>query len=64
MTRSLPGYDCVRMETTESGSTGVGVGLGVWVDNVTPELRDRADYIVASNMDDGVAEVVERFLLN
>jgi Cof subfamily protein (haloacid dehalogenase superfamily) len=39
-------------------------GLGVWVDNVTPELRDRADFIVASNMNDGVAEVVERFLLN
>jgi Cof subfamily protein (haloacid dehalogenase superfamily) len=39
-------------------------GLGVWVDNVAPELRDRADCIVASNMNDGVAEVVERFLLN
>ena len=39
-------------------------GLGVWVDNVAPELRDKADYIVASNMNDGVAEVVERFLLN
>lgn len=39
-------------------------GLGVWVDNVTPELRDRADYIVSSNMNDGVAEVVEKFLLN
>lgn len=39
-------------------------GLGVWVDNVDPELRDRADFIVASNMNDGVAEVVERFLLN
>lgn len=39
-------------------------GLGVWVDNVTPELRDKADFIVASNMNDGVAEVVERFLLN
>ncbi len=38
-------------------------GLGIWVDNVTPELRDRADVIVASNMDDGVAEVVERFIL-
>ncbi len=38
-------------------------GLGVWVDNVTPELRDRADVIVASNMNDGVAEVVERFIL-
>ncbi|PKQ64486.1 haloacid dehalogenase [Labilibaculum filiforme] len=39
-------------------------GLGVWVDNVTPELRDRADVIVASNNKDGVAEVVEKYLLN
>lgn len=39
-------------------------GLGVWVDNVTPELRDRADIIVASNNNDGVAEVVQRFILN
>lgn len=39
-------------------------GLGVWVDNVTPELRDRADVIVASNNNDGVAEVVRRFILN
>ncbi|WP_338237838.1 Cof-type HAD-IIB family hydrolase [Persicobacter diffluens] len=38
-------------------------GLGVWVDNVDPELRDRADVIVASNNDDGVAEVVDRFIL-
>jgi len=33
------------------------------IDNVTPELRHEADVIVASNNDDGVAEVVERFLL-
>lgn len=39
-------------------------GLGVWVDNVTPELRDKADVIVASNNDDGVAEVIQRFILN
>jgi Cof subfamily protein (haloacid dehalogenase superfamily) len=39
-------------------------GLGVWVDNVTPELRDRANLIVASNNNDGVAEVVQRFILN
>lgn len=39
-------------------------GLGIWVDNVTPELRDRADAIVASNNDDGVAEVVDRYILN
>ena len=38
-------------------------GLGVWVDNVTPELRHEADVIVASNEKDGVAEVVERFIL-
>ncbi|WP_281226480.1 Cof-type HAD-IIB family hydrolase [Flavobacterium aquiphilum] len=39
-------------------------GLGVWVDNVTPELRDKADLIVASNNDHGVAEVIRRFILN
>lgn len=38
-------------------------GMGVWVDNVTPELRHLADMIVASNNDDGVAEVVEKLLL-
>jgi Cof subfamily protein (haloacid dehalogenase superfamily) len=39
-------------------------GLGVWVDNVTPELRHKADVIVASNNNHGVAEVVRRFILN
>jgi len=39
-------------------------GLGVWVDNVSPELRHEADVVVASNNNDGVAEVVERFILN
>ena len=39
-------------------------GLGVWVDNVDPELRHRADVIVASNNNHGVAEVVRRFILN
>ncbi|WP_343618261.1 Cof-type HAD-IIB family hydrolase [Flavobacterium sp.] len=39
-------------------------GLGVWVDNVAPELRDKADIIVASNNNDGVAEVVQRYILN
>lgn len=39
-------------------------GLGVWVDNVTPEIRHKADVIVASNNNDGVAEVIERYILN
>ena len=39
-------------------------GLGVWVDNVVPELRPEADVVVASNNNDGVAEVIERFILN
>ncbi len=38
-------------------------GLGIWVDNVTPELRDRANVIVSSNNNDGVAEVVEKYIL-
>ena len=39
-------------------------GLGVWVDNVSPELRDKADVIVASNNDNGVAEVIQKYLFN
>jgi Cof subfamily protein (haloacid dehalogenase superfamily) len=39
-------------------------GLGVWVDNVDAHLRDKANVIVASNNDHGVAEVVRRFILN
>jgi len=38
-------------------------GLGVWVDNVDADLRHEADVIVSSNNNDGVAEVVERFIL-
>jgi len=38
-------------------------GLGIWVDNVSDDLRHHADYIVASNQNDGVAEVIERFIL-
>ena len=38
-------------------------GLGIWVDNVSYDLRHHADYIVASNENDGVAEVIEKFLL-
>lgn len=39
-------------------------GLGVWVDNVDPELRHFANVVVASNNNHGVAEVVKRFILN
>ena len=38
-------------------------GLGVWVDNVDDDLRHHADVIVSSNNNDGVAEVVENFIL-
>lgn len=38
-------------------------GLGVWVDNVDPELRSKGDAIVASNNDHGVAEVIQRYIL-
>jgi len=38
-------------------------GLGIWVDNVSDDLRHHADYIVSSNENDGVAEVIERFIL-
>lgn len=39
-------------------------GLGVWVDNVDAHLRHHANTIVASNNHDGVAEVIEKYILN
>ena len=38
-------------------------GLGVAVDNAYDEIKSRADYISKSNIDNGVAEVIERFIL-
>ena len=38
-------------------------GLGVWVDNVDPELRSKGDAIVASNNNHGVAEVIQKYIL-
>jgi len=39
-------------------------GLGVWVDNVDPELRHKGDVVVASNNNHGVAEVIRKYILN
>ncbi len=39
-------------------------GLGVAMENAQPALRERADYITESNDNDGVALVVEKFILH
>ena len=39
------------------------VGLGVAMENAVLPLRNAADYITLSNNDDGVAHVVEKFML-
>lgn len=38
-------------------------GLGVAVDNATKEIKDISDYITSSNEEDGVAEVIEKYML-
>ena len=38
-------------------------GLGVAMENAVLSLRKEADYITSSNNDDGVAEVIEKFML-
>ena len=38
-------------------------GLGIAVANATKRVRAAADYVTASNESDGVAQFVERFLL-
>lgn len=39
-------------------------GLGVAMGNARPEIRDRADIITTSNEEDGVAEAIERYVLD
>ena len=38
-------------------------GLGVAMENAVLPVRKAADYVTLSNNDDGVANVVEKFLL-
>lgn len=38
-------------------------GMGVAMANAQPEVRESADFITASNDEDGIAQVVEKFLL-
>lgn len=38
-------------------------GLGVAMGNAPPEVKAKADYVTASNIEDGVAQVIERFIL-
>ena len=39
-------------------------GLGVAMKNGCPEIKEQADYITFSNEEDGVAAVIEKFMLN
>ena len=39
-------------------------GLGVVMGNARPEIKQHGDYVTATNEDDGVAEVIERFILH
>ena len=39
------------------------VGLGVAMANADPEVKEAADYITASNDEDGVAKAIEKFVL-
>ncbi len=38
-------------------------GLGVAVANARPSVRDAADFVTASNVEDGVARVIEEYIL-
>ena len=39
-------------------------GIGVAMGQANQQVKDAADYVVASNVDDGVAEALERFVLD
>lgn len=39
-------------------------GLGIAMENATDSLKEKADYITSSNNDDGVGEIIEKYILN
>lgn len=41
-------------------ASGIGVAMG----NALQEVKEAADYITLSNNEDGVAEFIERYVLN
>ena len=39
-------------------------GLGVAMGNAIPEVKEAANFITTSNDEDGIAKVIEKFILN
>jgi hypothetical protein len=38
-------------------------GLGIAMDNAPQEVKSRANFVTSSNEEDGVARVIEKFIL-
>ena len=63
-------FGCTREELIACGdsmndTTMVSfAGLGVAMENAQPHLKSQADYIADTNDNDGVAEVIEKFILH
>ena len=64
----LYGIDQSEMIAVGDGFNDISMiryaGLGVAVENAPAEVRNAADYVTLSNNDDGVAAVIEKFILN
>lgn len=62
------GYDLRNIMAIGNGGNDVEMlrncGLGIAVGNSVPEALEAADYICPSQEDDGVADAIQRFLLN
>ncbi len=57
--------DVIAIGDSENDRSMVQVaGLGVAMGNALPMVLDVADYVTASNNDEGVTKVVEKFILN
>ena len=39
-------------------------GMGVAMANAVPFVKEAADYVTSSNLDHGVAKVIEKFVLD
>jgi haloacid dehalogenase-like hydrolase len=55
--------DHTKVAEAVTPSIGLQVGLAVAMGNAVPEMRAVADVVVGTNDEEGVAEAIERFVL-
>nr|WP_251295704.1 HAD hydrolase family protein [Escherichia coli] len=52
------------MVTLWGNYEGISQGVGVAMDNAIPSVKEVANFVTKSNLEDGVAFAIEKYVLN